>query len=196
MVINTKKTKEMLIVQPATSVATWWATCRTCYKLQVAGSQRVCNGMNMCHRCVHSASIFLHFLQQLKREAMSSDDLLYYYYNSVVRPVTDECACVVWHTSLTQEQTKHLQSLFRSAWWNYIRHQQWRPTESTGHSASLAEKREWLTKRIFCDMSNKTNTLHELYFWQSEIAMSLTNLGTRSYIRCPGDTLHKYFIIA
>jgi len=27
---------------------------------------------------------------------------------------------------------------------------------------SLAERREWLKKRFFCDMSNQTNCLHEL----------------------------------
>ena len=44
---------------------------------------------------------------------MSLEDLLYYYH-SVVRPVT-EYACAVWHTSLTQEQTKLLESIQKRA---------------------------------------------------------------------------------
>jgi len=52
-------------------------------------------------------------LQQLKRAAMSSKDLLYYY-QSVVRPVT-EYACAVWHTSRTHEQTQQLESIQRQA---------------------------------------------------------------------------------
>jgi len=55
----------------------------------------------------------LHFLKQLKRSAMSTDDLLYYY-QSVVRPVT-EYACVVWHTSLTKRQAKQLEAIQRRA---------------------------------------------------------------------------------
>mgnify|MGYP006343999921 CR=1 FL=1 len=55
----------------------------------------------------------LHFLKLLKRAAMSTADLLRYY-ESVIRPVA-ECACVVWHYSLTKDQSARLESIQRRA---------------------------------------------------------------------------------
>ena len=59
------------------------------------------------------ASRRLHFLKVLKRSAVSVDDL-YYFYVSAIRPVL-EYACPVWHTSLTKEQTKQLESVQKRA---------------------------------------------------------------------------------
>ena len=59
------------------------------------------------------ASRRLHFLKELKRSAVSVDDL-YYFYVSAIRPVL-EYACPVWHTSLTKEQTKQVESVQKRA---------------------------------------------------------------------------------
>ena len=118
MNINTKKTKEMLIgsIQknppPLLQIDGQPVERVTSYKLlglQVTDSLQWNEHVSsLCSRAAQR----LHFLQQLKRAAMSSDDLLYYY-QSVVRPVT-EYACAVWHTSLTQEQTRQLAKPFKS----------------------------------------------------------------------------------
>jgi len=118
-IINAKKTKEMLIgsIQknpPPLLQLDWQPVERvTSYKLlglHVTDSLQWNEHVSsLCSRAAQR----LHFLQQLKRASMSSDDLLYYY-QSVVGPVT-EYACVVWHTSLTQEQTKQLESIQKRA---------------------------------------------------------------------------------
>jgi len=59
------------------------------------------------------ASRRLHFLKELKRSVVSADDL-YYFYVSAIRPVL-EYACPVWHTSLTKEQTKQVESVQKRA---------------------------------------------------------------------------------
>jgi len=106
----------------------------------------------------------LHFLQQLKRAAMSSDDLLYYH-QSVVRPVT-EYACVVWHTSLTQEHTKQLESIQKRAMKFIYGTNSGDLPRALVIVPSLAERREWLTKRFFSEMSNDVCTN---YFLRSEV---------------------------
>jgi len=173
MVINTKKTKKMLIgsIQknlPPLLQLDEHVTNYNLLGLHVTDSLQ--GNERDCHHCVpaqRSASLCsraaqrLHFLQQLKLAVMSSDDLLYYY-QTVVRPVTEN-AYVVWHTSLTQDQTKQLESIQKLAMKIIF------GTNSgdllitvTNVSSSLAERCEWLTKWFFSDMSNKTNCLHEL----------------------------------
>ena len=98
MIISTKKTKEMLIGSilknpPSLLQLNGQLIERVkSYKLlglHVTDSlQWKVHVSSMCSRAAQR----LHFLQQLKRAAMSSDDLLYYY-QSVVRPVI-EYACV------------------------------------------------------------------------------------------------------
>jgi len=43
------------------------------------------------------------------------DDLLYYY-KTVIHPVT-ECACAVWHSSITAEQRDQLEAIQQRAVW-------------------------------------------------------------------------------
>jgi len=166
MVINTKKTKEMLIGsiqknQPPLLQLDGQPVERvTIYKLlgfHVTDSLQWNEHVSsLCSRAAQR----LHFLQQLKRASMSSDDLLYYY-QSVVWPVT-EYACVVWHTSLTQEQTKQLESIHKRAMKIIFGINSGDLRRALVTVPSLAERREWITKRFFSDMSNKTNFLHEL----------------------------------
>lgn len=62
--------------------------------------------------CAKAASR-LHFLKVLKRSALSIDDLLYFY-KSAIRPVL-EYACPAWHSSLTVEQTRQIESIQKRA---------------------------------------------------------------------------------
>jgi len=55
----------------------------------------------------------LRYLKVLKRSLLSRDDLLYFY-SSDIRPVF-ECACPAWHTSLTQQQTRQIESIQKRA---------------------------------------------------------------------------------
>jgi len=100
----------------------------------------------------HVSSLFaraaqrLHVVQQLKRAAMSSDDLLYYY-QSVVRPVI-EYACVVWHTSLTQEQTKQLESIQKRAMKIIFGINSGDLPRALVTVPTLADRREWLKLKV------------------------------------------------
>jgi len=58
-------------------------------------------------------SMRLHYLKVLKRSSLSRDDLLYFC-SSVIRPVL-EYACPAWHTSLTQQQTRQIESIHKRA---------------------------------------------------------------------------------
>ena len=166
MIISTKKTKEMLIGSilknpPSLLQLNGQLIERVkSYKLlglHVTDSlQWKVHVSSMCSRAAQR----LHFLQQLKRAAMSSDDLLYYY-QSVVRPVI-EYACVVWHTSLTQEQTKQLESIQKRAMKIIFGSDSDDLPRALAACPSLAERREWLTKRFFTGLLNETSCLHEL----------------------------------
>jgi len=134
------------------------------------------NASSLCSRVAQR----LHFLQQLKHESMSSDDLLYYF-QSVVRPVT-EYTCVVWHTSLTQEQTKQLESIQKRAMKIIFGTNSGDLPRALVTVSSLATRREWITKRFFSDISNKINCLHELLpnKWDSDVTGKL-----RDAKQCP-----------
>ena len=166
MNINTKKTKEMLIgsIQknppPLLQIDGQPVERVTSYKLlglQVTDSLQWNEHVSsLCSRAAQR----LHFLQQLKRAAMTSDDLLYYY-QSVVRPVT-EYACAVWHTSLTQEQTRQLEAIQKRAMKIIFGSNSGDLPRPLVTAPSLAERREMLTKRFFMDLLNEKNCLHEL----------------------------------
>jgi hypothetical protein len=166
MNINTKKTKEMLLGsitknpppllqlngQPVERVKS--------YKLlglhvtdTLQWNEHV---SSLCSRATQR----LHFLQQLKRAAMSSDDLLYSY-QSVVRPVT-EYACAVWHTSLTQEQTNLLESIQKRAMKIICGSNSGDLPQALDTLPSLAERREQLTKQFFTGLLSETSCLHDL----------------------------------
>jgi len=56
---------------------------------------------------IHKAKSRLHFLRQLKRAAVSRDDMLHFYIG-VIRPVL-EYAVAVWHTGLTTDLSEQLE---------------------------------------------------------------------------------------
>ena len=59
------------------------------------------------------ASSRLHFLKILKRSFITSDDLLYFY-TAFIRPIL-EYACAAWHNSLTNEQSRQIESVQKRA---------------------------------------------------------------------------------
>ena len=59
------------------------------------------------------ASKRLHFLKLLKRSGTTTTYLLYYY-TAVIRPVLEYCS-VVWHASITAEQSRQIDSIQRRA---------------------------------------------------------------------------------
>ena len=102
----------------------------------------------------------LHFLQVLKHAAMSREDLLYYY-QSVVRPVT-EYACVVWHTSLTKRQTKHIDSIQSRALKIIFGDDSVSRSAASDILPSLSQRREDLTRKFFKSLLNPSSCLHDL----------------------------------
>jgi len=66
--------------------------------------------MNKCHYIKsinHKVNSRLHFLRQLKRAAVSQDDMLQFYIG-FIRPV-QEYAVAAWHTGLTTELSDQLE---------------------------------------------------------------------------------------
>jgi len=106
------------------------------------------------------AATRLHFLKQLKRAAMSTEDLIYYY-QSVVRPVT-EYACVVWHTSLTKGQSKLLESVQKRAIKIIFGCNSNAASRALKSLPSLSERREQLTKQFFTSLLDPSNCIHDL----------------------------------
>ena len=53
------------------------------------------------------------FLKILKRCSLNSDDLLFFY-TTVIRPIL-EYACPAWHNSLTNEQSRQIESVQKRA---------------------------------------------------------------------------------
>ena len=51
----------------------------------------------------------LHFMGQLKRAGMSTNDLLFFY-QTVIRPIA-EYVCPVWHSGLTVDQSDRIESI-------------------------------------------------------------------------------------
>ena len=166
MNINTKKTKEMLLGPmknnqlPALQLNGQSIERVKTYKLlglHVTDSLRWNEHVSsICSRAAQR----LHFLNQLKRAAMSTDDLLYYY-QSVVRPVT-EYACVVWHTSLTKGQTKLLESVQKRAVRIIFGNDFDAATEALNVLPSLAERRDQLNRQFFQSLLNPSSCIHEL----------------------------------
>ena len=119
MNINAKKTKEMVLgplcknPPSALQLAGQSIECVQSFKLLgVAVNNKLTWNENISIVC-SKASKRLHFLKLLKRSGLSADDLLYYY-SAVIRPVL-EYGCVIWHSSLTKEQTHHLDAIQRRA---------------------------------------------------------------------------------
>ena len=96
------------------------------------------------------ASSRLYFLKLLKRSGVYIPDLLLYY-NSVIVPVIEYC-CPAWHTSLTKEQSHHIESIQKRAF-SIIFGMSLRGIYSdfciANNLDTLADRRELVCKRFF-----------------------------------------------
>ena len=127
----------------------------------------------------------LHFLKLLKRAAMSTDDLLHYY-ESVIRPVA-EYACVVWHSSLTKDQSARLESIQRRA----LKLIYGRDNHEMNMLPSLADRREDLAKRFFNSLINPTNCLHYLLPPKRDINV-ISKLRHVKLFACPTTRTERF----
>lgn len=100
------------------------------------------------------ASKRLHFLKMLKRSGMPTTDLLYYY-TAVIRPVL-EYGSVIWHASITNEQSRQIDSIQRRA------ERIIGTSECVGKLTPLKERREQHTKKFFDEILQPDNCLHDL----------------------------------
>jgi hypothetical protein len=119
MVVNTKKTKEMLFGSTA-------ALTMPCIRFNNESIERVdsfkllgvaiTNDLTWANHIAavcSKANKRLHFLTLLRRAAVSRADMLYYY-TTVIRPVI-EYACPLWQSSLTGEQKHQLEHVQQRA---------------------------------------------------------------------------------
>ena len=107
----------------------------------------------------------LHFLKQLKRTGISKDDMLHFYVG-FIRPVL-EYAAPVWHTSLTNEQSDHLESIQKRAF--RIIHGYSRITDASYENfcaelsiTPLCVRREELSKTFFDKLFDPGCCIHHL----------------------------------
>ena len=121
----------------------------------------------------------------LKRAAMSTVDLLRYY-ESVIRPVA-EYACVVWHSSLTKDQSARLESIQRRA----LKLIYGRDNHEMNMLPSLADRREDLAKRFFNSLINPTNCLHYLLPPKRDINV-ISKLRHVKLFACPTTRTERF----
>ena len=119
MNINYKKTKEMLLgAVNSNEISQLIVDGNTIARVSVyklLGVHVECHlkwSSHVDYICA-KASSRLFFLKQLKTCSTSIADMLHFYI-AVIRPVL-EYACPVWHTSITNEQCHHLESVQRRA---------------------------------------------------------------------------------
>lgn len=107
----------------------------------------------------------LHFLRQIKRAAVSVDQMLYFYI-AYIRPVL-EYAAPVWHTGLTTELSDQLESLQKralriiyggSSFTNYT----YEPFCEKLGILTLHARREELSKNFFIGLFDPASCLHHL----------------------------------
>jgi len=160
MNINAKKTKEMVLgplcknPPSALQLTGQSIECVQSFKLLgVIVNNKLTWNENISIVC-SKASKRLHFLKLLKRSGLSTDDLLYYY-SAVIRPVL-EYGCVIWHSSLTKEQTHHLDAIQRRA------ERIIESTESDKKLTPLKQRRETQAKCFFESLQQPTSCLHDI----------------------------------
>ena len=117
MNINCKKTKEMILgplskQQPLPLLISDHNVEQvTSYKLLGVTIDASLKWADHITTVTSKAAKRLWFLKKLKRAGVSQEDLVYYY-QAVIRPVL-EYACPVWHSSITSQQSKSLDSIQR-----------------------------------------------------------------------------------
>ena len=106
------------------------------------------------------ASQRLYFIILFKRARVESHHLVKIY-TSLVRSVV-EYACQVWHTSLTKQQTKQLESIQRRAMRIIFRNVSYAEAIVTAGIPTLADLREILCRTLFANMQKHNHKLHHL----------------------------------
>lgn len=160
MKINERKTKEMLVgtlnrnPPPTLYIDSQPIERVSAFKLLgITISDSLSWEENVSNIC-SKAGKRLHFLKLLKRSGVSTEDLLYYYC-SVVRPVL-EYGCVVWQSSITEEQKHRLDSIQRRA------ERIIGPSEASGKLTPLTDRRNDLARRFFQSLQQPTSCLHNI----------------------------------
>lgn len=118
MIINSKKTKEMLMGSMKNHPpAALWATAVIervkSFKLLGVIISDDLNWRDHVDSICSKASKRLHYLSLLKRSSVPTHELIHYY-KSVVRPVL-EYACPIWQTNLTKDQRERIENVQRRA---------------------------------------------------------------------------------
>ena len=99
------------------------------------------------------------YLQQsttVLRAGVSQADLVYYY-QAVIRPVL-EYACPVWHTSITGQQSKQLDSIHRQACQIILNNRTHSDTCTILGLRSLPDRRHKLCQRLFQQLARSTDS--------------------------------------
>jgi len=97
----------------------------------------------------------LWFLKKLKRSGVSQADLVYYY-QAVIRPVL-EYACPIWLTSITGQQSKHLDSIQRRACQIILNDRTHSGTCTVLGLPSLHDRRHKQCQRLFQQLARITD---------------------------------------
>ncbi len=167
MKVNPKKTKEMNItfrqntenISPITLDNIPLESVTTSKLLGVVISNDLKWGPHI-EMIVSKCRQRLFFLQQLKRASVDPKDIVHIY-TTVVRPIL-EYACVVWHTSLTKEQSDDIESIQRRAL--RIAYPSLASTECQDflNMSSLHERRNDMCRKLFLEMQSPSHKLHHL----------------------------------
>ena len=111
--------------------------------------------------CVHSkASQILYFLSMLKRAGACRKDLLSFYKTTVRCAI--EYVCLVWHTSLTMQQTDQLESRQRRALRIMERNSPYRDALIACRTDTLQTQRERISQDFFLKLLSPEHRLHHV----------------------------------
>jgi len=167
MMINAKKTREMLIgralkvsMPPVVLNNEMIQRVDTFKLLGVHISNDLKWGQHV-NIISSKAASRLYFLKQLKRAGAGTGDLLCFY-NTIVRPVL-EYASPVWHSSLTVSQCEALESLQKRAMRIIFPHLDYSGSLYIAKAGTLEDRREKLTHRFFKrNILDESSCLHRL----------------------------------
>jgi hypothetical protein len=201
MNVNGKKTKEMLVGtvarDPPPLLMLGGATVDRVSTFKLLGVH-IADDLRWQHHVdaiSSKAASRLWFLRQLKRSGASIEDLLCFY-KTVVRPVL-EYACPVWHSSLTQGQTKALESLQKRAMRIIFSHGDYQAATIIAGIDTLQTRRETLSAKFFYNsILDNTSCLHYLLppSRDTEIIARLRHPTTYETIRARTARFQKSYI--
>lgn len=167
MNINCKKTKEMICgplrkqPPPPLLISNQNVEQVTSFKLLGVTINNALKWDDHIAAVTSKAAKRLWFLKKLKRAGVSQADLVYYY-QAVIRPVL-EYACPVWHTSITGQQSKKLDSIQRRVCQIILHDRPYNDACTVLGLSSLHERRQEQCQKLFQQLAcNTDNCLHYL----------------------------------